>query len=229
MRLFIVTPEQFFRNSAGHYSRWGEYIRDPRFGTRINIMIVDEAHCVATQGIAQYGLPAFRPAYGRLNELHVILGPHFRTAALNATAPPHVHKVICDKILHHNYVLITASSNRPNTIYATHTVVGGIKNLSNFDCFIQYPFNLSLQPRILIFRENADATVDLASHLNKLLPLEFRDRGVVRHYHSNMSCDYLTKTHAAFVEDGGDCRVLVATSAESTVSTCIITATNLNH
>ncbi|KAJ3861276.1 hypothetical protein EV359DRAFT_14644, partial [Lentinula novae-zelandiae] len=52
--LFIVTPEQFFRNSAGHYSRWGEYIRDPQFGTRINIMIVDEAHCVATQGIAQY-------------------------------------------------------------------------------------------------------------------------------------------------------------------------------
>ncbi|KAF8825281.1 hypothetical protein HHX47_DHR4000326 [Lentinula edodes] len=215
-RLFLVTPEQCWRNSAGHLTRWGHMIRQHQFKKRVRYLIIDESHSIPTQGIAQYGLPAFRPAYGRLDELRVLLGPHIVSVALTATAPPHMCKVICAKALRPNHTSIITSSNRANTIYATHTVIGSIDNLENYKCFIQQPFDLSLQPRILIFREHMAATVDLAQYLTSCLPPEYHHLGIIKHYHSGMSPTYLKETHYEFARAGGSCRILVATSAEST-------------
>ncbi|KAJ3805154.1 hypothetical protein F5876DRAFT_52300 [Lentinula aff. lateritia] len=135
-QLFLVTPEQCWWNSAGHLTRWGHMICQHQFKKRVRYLIIDESHSIPTQSIAQYGLPAFRPAYGRLDELRVLLGPHIVSVALTATAPPHMCKVICAKALHPNHTSIITSSNRANTIYATHTVIGSIDNLENYKCFI---------------------------------------------------------------------------------------------
>ncbi|KAF4618102.1 hypothetical protein D9613_012643 [Agrocybe pediades] len=72
-----------------------------------------------------------------------------------------------------------------------------------------------MQPHVLIFVDNKDLTNIIARHLDSQLPPEYRDRGVVRHYHSGMSEEYLRQTHEQFVKEDGLCRILVSTSGQS--------------
>lgn len=199
-RHLIVTVEQLFKSSAGHFARLGHLIRNNRTFQRQLIRInVDEAHSIHTTGIPLYGLPAFRPAWGKLDELKVLLSNKIRWKAY--------------------YVSIRVTSNRPNTIYATHQVQGSIEDLQNYECFLTKPFNFHSQPHILIFVDNKDLTSKIAQHLDASLPPEYSGHGIVKHYHSVMSEDYLEQTHESFVREDKICRILVATSGESVVST----------
>jgi superfamily II DNA helicase RecQ len=214
-----VTVEQLFKSPAGHFARLGFLIRRTKgFQHRIKRVNVDEAHCIHTAGLPLYGLPAFRPAWGMLDELKALLPTTVIWKAFSATFPPHILKTVTQKVLKPNYTMIHLTSNRPNTMYATHQVHGSLEDPRNYECFIQHPFDFKKQPHVLIFFDDKGLTKKVAQHLDEQLPPEFRGRGLVRHYHSGMSEGYLKHVHDSFVSEDGMCRILVATSGESVVS-----------
>jgi len=79
----VVQPEQL-SSIDGHLPRLARLInRDRKFAQRIRYLHVDEAHFIATAGQALYGVPAFRPAWGRLGELRIKLGRQVVVQALS--------------------------------------------------------------------------------------------------------------------------------------------------
>ena len=199
-RHLIVTVEQLFKSSAGHFPRLGFLIRKCKeFQHRIKRINVDEAHCIHTAGLPLYGLNAFRPAWGMLDELKALLPSNVIWKGFSATFPPHILKTVTQKILKPDYVTIHVTSNRPNTMYATHQVHGSIEDPRNYKCFIEDPFIFDQQPHILIFIDDKDLTKKIAQYLDGQLPPEHRGRGVVQHYHSGMSEEFLKRVHSSFV------------------------------
>ncbi|KAJ7580880.1 P-loop containing nucleoside triphosphate hydrolase protein [Mycena floridula] len=215
-RIVIATPEQFFRTPEGHMTKLGDLVRQKPFKRRIKLVVADEIHQLVTQGLPMHGCPAFRPCYGRLDELKTLLGDSCPWMVLTATAPLYMVKSIESRVLRPNYISIHVTSNRRNTMYASHCVIGSLKDYNNYLCFLRHPFNLETQPWVIIFIENSEQTVDLARFLDRSLPFEYRNKGIIKHYHSSMSSGYLNLTHEAFISEAGQCKVLVTTSAEST-------------
>ncbi|KAF8054015.1 P-loop containing nucleoside triphosphate hydrolase protein [Lyophyllum atratum] len=211
----IATVEQLFKTPQGHMPRLGGLVRNRFFQRRIKRIHVDEAHFIYLAGLDRNGSKAFRPAWGRLDELKTLLPHSITWQAMSATFPPHILKTVETKVLRPNYITIRTSSNRPNTTYATHRVVTSIEELKNYDCFLVWPFVLENQPRVLIFFDNKKLTDNAAEHLDKRLPLELQGKGIIRHYHSGMSNEYLQHVHSAFTEEKGICKILCATSGES--------------
>ena len=165
----------------------GHLIRNNKIFQRQLIRInVDEAHSIHTAGIPLYGLPAFRPAWGKLDELKVLLSNKIQWKAFSATFPRHILRTVEKKILKPDYVSIRLMSNHPNTIYATHLVHGNIEDFQNYECFLMKPFDFHSQLHILIFVDNKDLTSKIARCLDASLPTEYRGRRIVKHYHK---CD----------------------------------------
>ncbi|KAH8976407.1 P-loop containing nucleoside triphosphate hydrolase protein, partial [Lactarius hatsudake] len=214
-RLLIVTVEQLFKSREGHYPRLALLVRNHWFQKHIVRVIVDEAHNIHTAGLSHYGLDAFRPAWGRLDELKTILPQSVHWAFLSATFPPHIRATVEKKLLPAGYTSIHVTSNRPNTVYATHEVLNSIEDFQNYECFLACPFSLVSQPRVLIFVDKKELACRIAAHLDSCLPSEYRDKGIVRHYHSQMSQKYLELAHGSFTTPTGNCRILVATSGQS--------------
>ncbi|KAF8055298.1 P-loop containing nucleoside triphosphate hydrolase protein [Lyophyllum atratum] len=211
----ITTVEQLFKMPTGHMSRLGILMRNRFFQRRIRRIHVDEAHFIHLAGLDRYGVNAFRPAWGQLDTLKTLL-PHTVTwQALSATFPPHILKTVENKVLRPNHISIRVSSNRPNTTYATHCVVSSIDAVKNYECFLLRPFIFEDQPRVLIFFDSMKLANNVADHLDQQLPPGLRGRGIVRHYHSGMSPEYLQHVHSAFTEINGICKILCATSGES--------------
>jgi ATP-dependent DNA helicase RecQ len=81
----------------------------------INLIAVDEAHC-----ISQWGYD-FRPPYLRIAALRDEL-PGIPILALTASATPVVQKDICDKLHFTNHAVFSRSFERPNLSYSVFTV-----------------------------------------------------------------------------------------------------------
>ncbi|KAH9054913.1 hypothetical protein EDB87DRAFT_1567951, partial [Lactarius vividus] len=88
------------------------------FQRHIACVIVDEAHNIHTAGLSHYGLDAFCPAWGHLDELKAILPHRVHWVFLSATFPPHIRMTVEKKLLQPGYTAIHVTSNRPNTVYA---------------------------------------------------------------------------------------------------------------
>jgi superfamily II DNA helicase RecQ len=218
-RHLIVTVEQLFKSREGHLPRLYFLIRNQGFQKLINRVNVDEVHHVHTAGLPHHGLDAFRPAWGRVDEMKAVLSHNVKFGAYSATVtPPHILKTVELKVLRPDYVFIQLTSNRPNTMYATHEVTKSIDELSNYDCFLSDPFDLVAQPHVLIFVDNKDLACRISSYLDSRLPEELRDQNFVMHYHSQMSEKYLQFAHKCFTQENGPCRIMVATSGQSVVS-----------
>ncbi|KAJ7598193.1 P-loop containing nucleoside triphosphate hydrolase protein [Mycena floridula] len=214
-QVIIATPEQFFRSPEGHITKLGELVRHDRFKKRIRHIVVDEIHQLVTQGLPRHGLPAFRPCYGRLDELKSLLGDKVSWLVLTATAPLYMVKSIEICTLRPHYLFLRTTSNRSNLTYARNCV-DNLKDPKNYRCFIKEPFDLDTQPTVLIFYEPTEGTVDLAYGIEHFLPRKYRNKGIVRHYHGSMSAKYLDRAHRAFTDPDDICKILVTTSAEST-------------
>ncbi|KAH9009895.1 P-loop containing nucleoside triphosphate hydrolase protein [Lactarius hengduanensis] len=214
-RLLIVTVEQLFKSREGHLPRLALLVRNLWFQRHIARVIVDEAHNIHTAGLSHYGLDAFRPAWGRLDELKAILPHCVHWVFLSATFPPHIRATVEKKLLQPGYTAIHVTSNRPNTVYAAHEVLNSIEDFQNYECFLACPFSLVSQPRVLIFVDKKELACRIAAHLDSCLPSEYQEKGIVRHYHSQMSQKYLQVAHKAFTTPEGNCRVMVATSGQS--------------
>ncbi len=216
-RHLIVTVEQLFKSREGHFPRLALLLRNQTFQKLIRRINVDEAHNIHTSGLPHYGLEAFCPAWGRLGKLKALLPSSIRYHLFSATFPPHILATVEKKVMRTGYSFIHITSNRPNTVYATHQVVNSANEMRNYECFLSEPYNPETQPHILIFVDNRDTTDRITSHLDSCLPKQYRDQGIVSHYHSNMSEHYLQTTHDAFTKADGKCRILVSTSSQSVV------------
>ncbi|KAN0128855.1 P-loop containing nucleoside triphosphate hydrolase protein [Lactarius tabidus] len=199
----------------GHFPHLAMFVRNLRFQKHIAQVIVDEAHNIHTAGLPHYGLDAFRPAWGHLDELKAILPWSVCWTLLSAMFLPHIRATVEKKIMCQGFDAIHITSNRPNTIYATHEVLNNIEDLQNYDCFVASPFSVDSQPRVLIFVDKKELACRIAAYLDANLPVEHQNKGIVRHYHSKMSQQYLQLAHEAFTDPSGTCRVLVATSGQS--------------
>ncbi len=106
-QLFFVTPERF---------RKAEFL-DAIQGRSIQLLAVDEAHC-----ISQWG-HNFRPDYSRLGEFRSLLG-NPPTLALTATATPEVQQDILKKLNMPDSPIISGGLERPNLSLNVHDVYG---------------------------------------------------------------------------------------------------------
>ena len=98
-RHLITTAEQLFKTSDGHWSKLALLIhRDHSFRKRIACLNIDEAHTVFFAGLSRYGIPAFRSAWGRFGDLRISLPKTVLIHVFTATSPPHVQKVIEDRV-----------------------------------------------------------------------------------------------------------------------------------
>jgi len=205
----------------GHLPRLARLINQNQVFTKlIKRVHVDEAHFIATAGLPRYGLPAFRPAWGRLGELRVKLRKHIPVQALSGTQPPHIKKVIIEGLLFNEEKLcsIKLSSNRRNTVYATHPIVGDLSDFRNLDFLVPASPSIDFRlPKTLVFHDDIDEATAATRYVNKLLPEHLRRKGLVKHYHSKMSKRYLTKVYEDFSKPDGTCRILHATEGASTV------------
>ncbi|KAG6906554.1 hypothetical protein DXG01_013221 [Tephrocybe rancida] len=176
---------------------------------------MDEAHCIHTDGLARNGDKAFRPAWGLLDHLKALLPDRIPWVVMSATFPSHILRTVALKVLRPGYVYIHISSNRLNTMYATHRVITSLEEVRNYECFLTQPFSLDTRPRVLMFFDSKTLTRDVKHHLDGLLPAEHQNCGVVQHYHGDMSDNYLEKAHREFTEVDGVCKILCAASGES--------------
>lgn len=161
-RHLIVTVEQLFKSPEGHLSRLAMLFRNKTFQKHLVRVNVDETHHIHTAGQALYGLKAFRPAWGQLDELKILLPRKVRFHAFSATLPEHILLLVQQKIMKPNHTLIRVTSNRPNTTYATHQVVNNLEDLRNYECFLATPFSLASQPHVIIFVDDKDSTYKIA-------------------------------------------------------------------
>ncbi|KAJ7435585.1 P-loop containing nucleoside triphosphate hydrolase protein [Mycena galericulata] len=190
----IVQPEQL-RLFQGHLPRLARLLNVPRFIKSIARVHVDEAH--------NHFMVMEFPRSGRLQALSGTFPPHIKTAVLN-------HLNFDPKTL----VSLKLSSNRPNTVYATHRIVGSLKGFRNLDFLISIPFTKVI--KCVIFHDDTQQSADAASHLDARLPPNLRNTGLVRHYHGGISNDYLTQVFDHFSNPNGACKILSATEGVST-------------
>jgi superfamily II DNA helicase RecQ len=175
---------------------------------------------IAMQGVPKYGRSAFRPAYGKLSELRTKLKRRTPFQALSGTLPPHILRLVIDNLQMDEKSLlhIKLTSDRPNTTYWTHRLEGPLSDFSNLDFLVPKGTGAEAASRmtqVLVFYDDRDGCARLAGYLNDRFDSTVAKKELVRHYHSQMSPEYLLETFEMFVR--GEIKVLVATEAASTV------------
>jgi Lhr-like helicase len=127
-----------------------------------------------------------------------------------------------------DYIHVT--SNRPNTIYATHQVENSIMidDTHNYEHFLKSPYDTNSQPHVLIFVDDKKLTTKIEMHLESCLPPQERGKGIIHYYHSSMSKTYLETVHEDFISPTGTCKILIATSGESVVKAQYFRITSLS-
>ncbi|KAK6996226.1 ATP-dependent DNA helicase hus2/rqh1, partial [Favolaschia claudopus] len=128
--------------------------------------------------------------------------------------PSYIHRVVHQKLAFaSNATSIRVSINRPNIIYATHVLIDGRYNLRNLDCIIPPSFHPPMRlPNLLILHGDKAETSTFAEYNNSRLPPAFHSLRICRHYHSDMSPEYLEETYNSFADPDGDVLILHATS-----------------
>ncbi|KIJ13169.1 hypothetical protein PAXINDRAFT_156634 [Paxillus involutus ATCC 200175] len=201
----IVSPEQLGTYN-GHLPRLARLLQEDRTFTRkIARVHIDEAHNIYMAGCANHGEDAFRPAY--------------RTPfqALSATLPPHILDAVKhDLLISPDYINLRLPENRSNIAYATTSVIGSLQKFHSLDCLIPPKFHPPMViPKTLVFHDCKQKASDAAIYNDNWLPVAMRNQGIVKHYHSDMSAEYLQKTYDNFSSDARTCRILHATAGAS--------------
>ncbi|KAJ7704873.1 hypothetical protein B0H17DRAFT_1175425 [Mycena rosella] len=195
----IVQPEQL-KMFQGHLPRLARLLNTPKFVKTIACVHIDEAHTHHSAGLAHHGLPPFRPAWD----------PSTSSGYVYQRAAVVEHLNFNPK----TFISLKLSSNRPNIVYATHRIVGSLKDFRNLDFLIAVPFTRLL--KCIILHDDTQQSADAASYLDKRLPANLSNSGIVMHYHGGMSKDYLTQVFDDFSNPNGICKILNAAEGAST-------------
>jgi hypothetical protein len=190
------------------------------FTSKICRIHVDEVHNIYTAGLSHHSEPAFRPAYGRLGDFHVLLPRGTPFQALSATLPPHILTAIKRELnLAHGYLHIRLSTNHPGITYAVVNLTTSLNDFRNLNFLLPPRLHPPMQiPKTLIFHDCKLEATNAALYVDSHLPVHLRNQGIVKDYQSNMSARYLQQTYEDFSAMNGTCRILHATAGTSTVS-----------
>lgn len=155
----------------------------------INLITVDESHC-----ISQWGYD-FRPAYIKIADIRQLL-PGVPVLALTATATPAVVKDIQEKLLFKTENVFRMSFERKNLAYVVRQTENKQKELLHILCRIQ--------GSAIVYVRNRQKTKEIADFLNgQDIPAEF--------YHAGVNNDLKDARQKRWQND--ECRVIVATNA----------------
>ncbi|KAF7971247.1 hypothetical protein HWV62_21586 [Athelia sp. TMB] len=202
----------------GHIPRLAQAIRGSSFfKSNIRHVTIDEAHCTQTDGQPKHGRKAFRPSYGKFHSFRLNLPQSCTVLALSATLPPYILDALPRSLrLSPGYKIIQISVNRPNISYASHPIIKNITTYANINFMIPADFHPPMViPSTLCFIDGKKEVAAASRHVDALLPPQLRDQGIVLHYHSDMTPDYLEQAYEAFSD--GRCRVLIATRGAAMV------------
>ncbi|KAF6759189.1 II DNA helicase [Ephemerocybe angulata] len=209
--VLVVQAEQFFVDK-GHWPKLARLLHKPAFARKIKFLMVDEAHNVHTLGLSHYSLPAFRPAWASLSELVVKLGSRVSVAALSGTLPKHIKLTVRERLQldedSDDVWDIKLSCNRPNIAPAIHMIVGKITDYNNTKFMLSAETGSNQPGRVrkkgLVFHDSVEQAVACKKWQEQQLPPALRGKGIIRHYNSNMSDEYLKAVYADFASpDGG--------------------------
>ncbi len=178
--LLYLSPERLL-------SEWAR-IRLER--TDINLLAVDEAHC-----ISQWG-HEFRPAYRQIAEVRSLM-PETPVLALTATATPRVADDICGQLeFGLNAQRFTMSFARPNLTYAIREVED--KQTKLVEALRRVPGSA------VVYTRSRGRAYEVAGELER--------RGIsAAHYHAGLPLSERDEAQSAWLE--GRKRVVVATNA----------------
>jgi len=166
-----------------------EFIRQKIKELNINLIAIDEAHCISEWG------HDFRPSYLKLNILRILL-PKVPFLALTATA---TDKVIEDIKFHldlKNVQLFKKSFNRPNLAYQVFEVEDKMDKIKQILTKIKSP--------IIIYVNSRKLTKEIADYLIKL---NFKST----YYHGGLDLITKSKNFNKWLDE--ECRIMVATNA----------------
>lgn len=138
--------------------------------------------------------------------------------------PPHIKTIVKHHLLLNDpdrLYTVEISGNRPNVIPITLAIAGETSNWHNLD-FILSDDTGSTRPgrtrrKCIVFHDRVEDAVAAKNFQDASLPPELRRKGVIRHYNSLMSDEYLNSTYDDFRDPDGRCEILHATEAASTV------------
>lgn len=156
---------------------------------KINMITVDESHC-----ISQWGYD-FRPAYLRIADIRQLL-PGIPVLALTATATPPVVKDIQEKLLFAKENIFRMSFERKNLSYV-------VRKAENKTAELLHILN-RIPGSAIVYVRNRRKTKEITEFLNK--------EGITAaYYHAGLNND--VKDHRQKLWYKGDYRVMVATNA----------------
>ena len=167
-----------------------ELFRERLINMPVNLIAVDEAHCVS-----QWGYD-FRPAYLKIAEIREII-PNVPIIALTATATPEVKKEIIEKLLFKKgYASHEMSFERKNLIYAVlheedkrNRILKLLKDIPGSS---------------IIYVRNRRLTTEMSQFLN-------RNKISADHYHGGLGAAERSLKQEKWKNN--TCRVMVATNA----------------
>jgi ATP-dependent DNA helicase RecQ len=175
------------------------YLSPERLGTElfrvrvqnmnVNLLTVDEAHC-----ISQWGYD-FRPSYLQIAETRPLI-PDAPVLAVTATATPEVAQDIMDKLHFKEKNLLQKSFARKNLIYVVRQTEDKLKMLLKI--------SHTIQGTGIVYVRNRKSTKDIADLLLK-------HHISADHYHAGLNAEVRSKKQDSWKQ--GNTRIMVCTNA----------------
>jgi ATP-dependent DNA helicase RecQ len=178
-KFLYVSPERL----------WTESFRVKFAGMPVNLIAVDEAHC-----ISQWGYD-FRPSYMKIAELRQY-HPNVPVLAITATATKPVIEDIQDKLLFHSRNLLKSSFRRENLVYAVKTTENKDRDVTDMI--------KKLKGSGIVYVRSRRKSVEIAKSL-------VREGISSSFYHAGL--DHATRNDVQQSWTAGKIRVIVATNA----------------
>lgn len=189
----------------------GELLRNHNFTRRVLSVVVDEAHVVSHWG------SGFRKKYGELGMIRAFLPRGTPIIAMSATLPARVRNDVLRKLqFSKDYISINVGNDRPNVSIVVRAIQHPLNTYADLDFVL--PENVveaSQIPKTFIYADNVNAGIEIEDHLMELLPLNLRDKGIIRPYSAAFSSEYRAGVMALF--KAGVVRILVCTDAAGMV------------
>lgn len=187
----------------------------PSFTQKVLSVVIDEAHCVSLHGAG------FRKFYGYLAMLRNFLPQGVPFAALSATLTPRVQHDLCSRLeMRSNYLFINEGNDRSNVTLVCRECIHPLESYRDLRFVIPSGVWVSLDiPKSFIYADDIDSGTGIVDYLNKCLPPELQDDGLVQPYNAMFSTEYRREVMERFRQ--GTVRVLVCTDAAGMVITVV--------
>ncbi len=156
---------------------------------KINLIAIDEAHCISMWGYD------FRPSYLKIAHLRDLF-PHVPVLALTATATPQVAEDIIKHLRFKEKNIIQKSFQRKNIVYVVRETEDKKQELVKI---LQ-----SIKGCGIVYVRNRNKTVEIAQHLNK-------NKISADYYHAGLSIKERSQKQEAWQRNR--IRIMVATNA----------------